>query len=193
MKRILCISIALILLSFSIVSNAIITNSSEYSNVKVYVFYEDNNEKCEQEKQWINDNTNIREEYIKVSENGELFEKVKKALNIKKDELPIAIIGSAYFVGFDEKVQNSMKEAIAAYDGADEYGDLVEKLKKDENVDELIKQNEEIYKQPKNSNNLVKIILIVLVIVIIIIIAGRLYVQNKKKKKRPTRRTHTKH
>ena len=50
MKKILFISIFLISLSFSIISNAVVTNSSEYNNVKVYVLYNEENEVYQQEK-----------------------------------------------------------------------------------------------------------------------------------------------
>ena len=51
MKKVFFISIFLMLICFISVSNAIVTNSSEYSNVKVYVFYNEENEVYKQEKE----------------------------------------------------------------------------------------------------------------------------------------------
>lgn len=178
MKKVLCISIILILLSFSIVSNAIVTNSSEYSNVKVYVFYNEENEVYQQEKNWLDEDVNIRKEYININENGELFTKIKDALKIKNDKSPISVIGSTYFIGFNEKIQNNMKEAEEAYENAEDYGDIVEKIRNNEDVKEIIKQNEKIYKQPDNSNIIVNIILIVIAICVVLFILKCL----KKKK-----------
>lgn len=170
MKKILFTSIILILLSFNIISNAIVTNSSEYSNVKIYVFYNEENEVYQREKNWLDENINIRKEYINTNENEELFTKIKDALKIKNDKSPISIIGSIYFIGFDEKTQNNMKEAEDAYEKAEEYSDIVEKIRNNEDVKEIIKQNEKIYKQPSNSNIIVNIIFIVIAICVILFI-----------------------
>ncbi len=179
MKKVLLISvIILILLSFSVVSNAIITNSSEYSNVKVYIFYEEENDEYQQEKNWLDENVNINKEYINTNENEELLAKIKDTLRIKKDDLPITVVGSAYFIGFDEKVQNNIKEAIEAYKNAEEYGNIVEKIRNNQEVKEIIKQNKKIYQQPGQSHITLNIIFIIIVICIVILILKFL----KKKK-----------
>lgn len=187
MKKVLLISITLILISINIASNAIVTNSAEYSNVKIYVFYEENNKNYEEEKQWLDENTNIRREYINTNENKELYNNTKEALNIKNDKLPITIIGSTYFVGFDEKVQNSIKEAIEAYENTEEYGDIIKKIKDKEDVKDIIQQNEEIYKQPNLSNGFFNIIIIIIAILLVIFIIKKILkmkLKNKKKSKK---------
>ena len=187
MKKILFTSIIiLILLSFSVVSNAIVTNSSEYSNVKIYVFYNEENEVYQQEKNWLDENINIRKEYINTNENEELFTKIKDALKIKNDKSPISIIGSTYFIGFDEKTQNNMKEAEDAYEKAEEYSDIVEKIRNNEDVKDVIKQNEEIYKQPGKFNTVFNIILIIVVVCVVILVI----VKSLKKKKTSTKSHH---
>ena len=171
MKKVLLINvIILILLSFSVVSNAIITNSSEYSNVKVYIFYKEENDDYQQEKNWLDENVNINKEYINTNENEELFTKIKDTLKIKKDDLPITVIGSSYFIGFDEKVQNNIKEAIEAYENAEEYGNIVEKIRNNQEVKEIIEQNKKIYKQPGQSHIALNIIFILVTICAVILI-----------------------
>ena len=184
MKKVVFISIFLILLSFSIISNAVVTNSSEYNNVKVYVLYNEENEVYQQEKNWLNENENIRKEYINTNENSELLTKIKDALKIKKDDLPISVIGSTYFISFDEKVQNNIKEAIENYDKAEEYGDIVEKIKNNEDVSGIIKSNEKIYKQPNTSNEFLKIIFVIVAAFLIIFILKVVLKKNKGKGKR---------
>lgn len=180
MRKVLLISIILILLSFCIVSNAIVTNSSEYSNVKVYVFYEENNNNFEQEKQWLEENPNIRKEYINVNDNNDLFTKIKDELKIKKNKLPVSVIGSTYFIEFDEKVKNNMKEAIKTYENATDYGDIVEKIRNNEDIKDMVKKNEEIYKQPEKANIVLNLIFIIIAICVVIFILKSIKKRHKK-------------
>lgn len=185
MKRILFISIMLIVLSFGTISNAIVASSSQYSisSVKAYVFYNEENEVYNEEKTWLDENINIRKEYINTNDNNELFTKVKEALKIKKDKFPITIIGSTYFIGFDEKIKNNIEEAFNAYSEAEEYGDIVEKIKNNEDVTDLIKQNEKIYKQ-KSNVNIILIIVITFIVVVLIIFIIKAILKNKKRTNR---------
>ncbi len=178
MKRTLIISMMIVLLSFSVVSYAIVTNSSEYSNVKVYVFYNEENEAYQQEKNYLDENVNIRKEYINTNENEELFTKVKATLKIRNNKFPVLVIGSTYFTGFNEKIQNNIKEAEEAYENAEKYGDIVEKIRNNEDVKDVIKQNEEIY---KNSNSINVILMIILIIFVIGLITFSIYLRKNKK------------
>lgn len=185
MKKVLIISIILMLLGIGIVSNAIVTNSSEYSNVKVYVLYGEENEEYNQEKQWLDENINIRKEYINVNENNDLYAKIKEELKIKKEKFPITIIGSTYFMEYNEKIQGDIKKAIEAYEKAGDYGDIIEKIRNNEDVKDVIKQNQKIYKQPGKSNIVINIVIILLVLCIVIVIFNFF-----KKKKRPKKTQH---
>ena len=118
-----------------------------------------------------------------------MFKKIKKELKIGKNNTPITIVGSTYFVGFNEETKNNIKDAITAYDNADEYGDIVEKTKNNEDVKDLIKQNNQIYKQPKKTN-IFLVVLIVLVLIIIILLFMK-YIKSKNRRKRV--RTHSRH
>ncbi len=186
MKKILFTSIVLILLLFPIVSKAVATNSSYYDGVKIYVFYEENSENFEQEKQWLEEDASIMKTYLNINENSELLSKVKDALKIGGNKLPITIIGSTYFIGFDEKVQNNMKEAVEAYKNVEEYGDIIEKIRNNEDAKDVIKQNEEIYKQPGKFNTVFNIILIIVVVCVVILVI----VKSLKKKKTSTKSHH---
>ena len=178
MKKILYTCLLLILFVFSSFSSAVVTNSSLYSNVKVYVFYNEENEVYQQEKNYLDENVNIRKEYINTNENEELFTKVKTALKIRNNKFPVLVIGSTYFIGFNEKIQNNIKEAEEAYEKAEEYGDIVEKIRNNEDVKDVIKQNEEIY---KNSNSINVILMIILIIFVIGLITFSIYLRKNKK------------
>ena len=181
MRKILFISIIiLILLSFSVVSNAIVTNSSEYSNIKVYIFYNEENEVYQKEKKWLDENVNIRKEYINTNENGELFTKIKDSLKIKNDNLPISVVGSTYFIEFDEKIQTNIEEAVKAYEKAEKYGDIVEKIRNSEDVKDIVKQNEKVYKQPNTANDFLNIIFVIIALFLVIFIL-RIILKKKKR------------
>ena len=177
MKKILYISLLLILFVFSNFSSAVVTNSSLYSNIKVYVLYNEENDTYKKEKDYLDENVNIRKEYINTNENNELYQKLKDELKIRTSKLPITVIGSSYFVGYNEKIQSKINEAIDAYDKAENYSDIVDKIKDNEDVKDAIKQNNQIYKQ----TNIAYIIIIVLV-AICCIICGILIVRYIMKK-----------
>ncbi len=179
MKKILFTSIVLLLLLFPIVSKAVATNSSYYDGVKIYVFYEENSENFEQEKQWLEEDSSIMKTYLNINENSELLSKVKDTLKIGSNKLPITIIGSTYFIGFDEKVQNNMKEAVESYKNAEEYGDVIEKIRNNEDVKDIVRQNEQIYKAPNNT-----VIIIISIIFAIIVVLLAIYILKKKKTKK---------
>ena len=166
MKKILVIGITLILLCFSVVSNAVVTNSAEYNSVKVYVFYKENSKAYKEEKDWLEEYTKndirVIVEEIEIKQNSELAKKVKDTLKIKKDKLPLTIIGSNYFIGFNKKVEKNLTEAIEAYKKADNYGDVLEKIMDNEDAKTAIEQNKGIYKQRSSFSVIWKIILITL-------------------------------
>ncbi len=178
MKKILFISLLLTLFIFSNFSNAVVTNSSLYSNVRVYVFYNEENEVYNEEKNYLDKNVNIGKEYINTNENEELYSKVKDALKIRNNKFPITVIGSTYFTGYNEEIQNKINEAIDAYDKAENYSDIVDKIKDNEDVKDAIKQNNQIYKQSDISNIIIISLLIIFGIIFIICIV-RFILKNK--------------
>ena len=119
---------------------------------------------------FTNKKKNARKEYINTNENSELYNKIKDVLKIKKDNLPIIVVGSTYFIGFDEKIQSNIEEAVKAYENAEKYGDIVDKVRNNEDVKDIIKQNEEIYKQPNTSNVFLNVIFVIIALFIIIFI-----------------------
>ena len=180
MKKILFISLLLLLFIFSNFSSAVVTNSSLYSNVRVYVFYNEENESYNEEKNYLDKNVNIGKEYINTNESEELYSKVKDALKIKNNKFPITVIGSSYFTGYNEEIQYKINEAIDAYDKAENYSDIVDKIKDNEDVKDAIKQNNQIYKY--KHTNITNIIIIVLLIICGIIVISYIIKKIYKKK-----------
>ena len=180
MKKILFISLLLLLFIFSNFSSAVVTNSSLYSNVRVYVFYNEENESYNEEKNYLDKNVNIGKEYINTNENEELYSKVKDDLKIRNNKFPVTVIGSTYFTGYNEKIQNKINEAIDAYDKAENYSDIVDKIKDNEDVKYAIKQNNQIYKDKQI--NITNIIIIVLLIICGVLVISYIIKRIYKKK-----------
>ncbi len=171
--------LAFLLLTFPVISKALATNSS-YNNIKVYFFYEDNCKSCEEGKNWLEenlkDNKRVRAEYIKINENKGLNKQLKKELNITKNDIPLIILGTNYFIGFNDKTKDNLTKAIKSYEDALDYCDIVSKLQNDEDIKDCIKQNKDIYNQSKSFS----IPLIVLIVGGLILIVA-IYLVIKKK------------
>ena len=181
MKKILFTFFLLTFLCFPIVSNALATNSS-YDNIKVYFFYNENCKDCDNSKEWLQEelkeNNRVKVEYIKVDGNEELNTKVRKSLNIKKDNLPLMVIGSNYFIGFNNKLKEMLMKAIKSYEDADDYCDVVSKLRNNENVNDCLKLNKDIYNQ---STGLPPFVIVIIVLGIAGLIIGIGLIIKKKK------------
>ncbi len=151
-------------LSFINVSKAIVTNSS-YDNIKVYFFYNDNCKECNTGKNWLheesqNDNR-IRIEDINIENDNELYNKVKDSLNIKNEKVPLILIGTNYFIGFNEKIKNNLLNAISSYEKVETYCDVITKIQNEEDINECTNQNKEIYKD----NNFLIIVAIIFILI----------------------------
>ena len=166
MKRIIFFILLINLLYFPISAKALATNSS-YDNIKVYFFSDNDCKDCNKAKEWLEDtlkdDKRIRKEYIDVSENKDLYDEIRDVLNIKKDNLPLIVIGSNYFTGFTEKNKTSFKEAVSAYEDAKDYCNLVSKVQYDEDIKECLTQNDNIYENPTTEISVGMIIIVVVV------------------------------
>lgn len=176
MKKFLLLLFLLMFLNFPINSNAIATNSS-YS-VKVYFFCNEKNKDCDKAKEWLEEyqkDNFINVDYLNIDNNKELYNTTRESLKIKNNQMPFIIIGSNYFIGFNNKVKENLTKAIQAYEKADDYCDIVLKIQNKDNVKECIKANKKIYNQSTG----LFIFIIVLIGVCLLIGAG-LIIKKKK-------------
>ena len=150
MKKLLYMFFLLVLLCLPTTSKALATNSS-YNNIVVYFIYEDNCNSCDKGKEFLEqhlkDNNRVRAEYIKVDNNKELNTKLREALNIKKEDTPLIIIGTNYFIGFNNKIKENLTEAIKSYENTADYCDVVSKVRNNEEIKDCINFNKDIYKE----------------------------------------------
>lgn len=168
MKRVLIFIIALLFIYTPIKVSAVVVSSSTLDKkAVVYVFIDNDSEDSEKEKAWleeyIKENKDIKVEYINISNKSELTQKVKNALDIKDDKLPLTIIGTTYFVGYNDKTKENIKTAIEAYIEKEGHCDVVKNVQNNESIEECKKQNEGIYEPKKSSIG--KIIIIALLII----------------------------
>lgn len=178
MKKIIFIFSLFIALCFPIMTKAIATNSL-YKSIKVYFFYEDNCKECNEAEDWLKENKNIGIEYKKVEENKDLIKKIKDLLNIKKDNKPLIIIGTKYYIGFNNKIKNNIKEVIETYETNNDYCDVVSKIENNLDTKECIKQDSNTNK----SNKFPMFLKIILIFIRIILVVSIIFFIKKKNNK----------
>ncbi len=177
MKKLLSMFFLLMFLCFPIKTKAVVTNSS-YS-VKVYFFFKEDCRECEEAQKWLEEyskNSFINVEYLNSEENNDLYKNIKETLKIKSKKEPLIVIGSNFFIGFNDKIKTKLTDAITAYEKEENHCDTVSKIRKNENGRDCIKENKGIYKEPNHIFG--KIVLAIFGIGLIIGIAFLL--KNKK-------------
>ena len=186
MKKIL-ITFILSFILFIPKTNAIVTSSSSLDDVKIYLFCDDSS-KCENAKKWIKDleseYVRVGYKYFNVKEDKSITNNVKKSLKIRKNSLPLIVIGTNYFLGFNDNIKDEIRNAISAYEKVDEFCDITYKLENKKSIKNCIEQNENIYsvKESKFNFNIVLFIVIPIVIIILIILLLKRKKINKKVK-----------
>ena len=174
MKKVVYILFVLALL-VPINVTAAVANSSGYTSLKIYLFSNNNCKECEEEKECIEDYKEdkfINVEYINIKDNEKLYNEIKESLKIKKDNVPLVIIGSNYFLGFNDRIKGNLIEAIKAYEENKDYCDVVTKIKNKEDIKECLKVNKNIYK-----DNIFISVIIMIIAIIVLVIVGRLVVK----------------
>ncbi len=170
MKKNLLFVFLLLLLSCPIITNAVATNASEDLNyVNIQVFVKDDCDECDKATKWVNDylkdDKRVTLTEINTKNNKDTYDKVKDALNVKKDDLPLIVIGSNYFLGFDKKTEENLNEAIKSYVDSKDHCNIADKLDNKDELDKCLKINEGIYKEPSEDINMVMIILIIIIVI----------------------------
>ncbi len=180
MKRRIYFGILFLLLCFPIVTKALATNAN-YNTANLYFFCEKENSECDSGREWLENelmtNIQININAIKIEDNQELYDKVKKSLKVKSKKLPFIVIGTNAFTGLSDTNKEHLKEAIAVYQDAEGACDLVSTIKNEGDVKACIKQNKKIYKTKSHL-----LIYSLSAIGIIVIIGAILFVRKKNLK-----------
>lgn len=158
------IYILLICLILPIEARATIGSNSSIPNVNIY-FFTNECDKCIEEEEWLDSiyTKYYRLNTIKIKNNEKYFDILKK-LKIPNNKYPLIVIGTNYFIGFNENIKTTVEEAITAYSNFNSYCDVM-----DTNLDlkECQKVNRKIYR--RNSKfSIIKIISILSILGILL-------------------------
>ena len=179
MKKILII-IAFIIIIYPFKVDGVVTNATDTSKIRINYFYDDNEESLNG-RNWLDsylENKNdVTKEYISIKDNKELYNKVKSILKIKKDNVPLIVIGSNYLIGFTEKTKSKITKVLEAYQDSDKQCNLISKIRNNKDIDECLEINSNIYKE---DNHIITYLLIILILIITILIILKIVVKRKK-------------
>ncbi len=166
MKKITYIILSLFVL-FPMACHAAVATTSGERELNVYLFTLNECDKCEDVKKYIeakhDKNNRIILNEINVNEKEEVYEKAKEILKFKSDNYPLVIIGTDYFIGYDNKKLDS---AIKSYLNNEDYCNLVYRIENNKDISNCLEINKDIYKST-NSNLLLSIVLLVAIGLII--------------------------
>lgn len=117
--------------------------------ITIYLFYSEECPHCHKEREWLSDYTkehlDVKVEYYERDKESSMVSKVRSALNIKNSYVPLTVIGSDYFIGYNEDTRKQMEEAIEAYKEHEGYCDIVSLIEKGEDTEGCRTKNNGIY------------------------------------------------
>ena len=112
-KSLLVILFCLFLLPFNV-------NAKE--NVEIHIFYSETCSFCKQEINFLDDIINkydnitiSKYEVTKNEENVKLFNQVRIAFDLEKSNVPLTVIGTNYYIGFNDSISYKIENAINYY------------------------------------------------------------------------------
>ncbi len=167
MKKIVIIMIMFMM--FPLMPKAIVTNSS-YNNLKIYYFGENNSTEYKQVEKWLNelDDKKIILENIDINDNKKLNEQVRTKLKIKNKN-SLIIVGSSYYTSFNNRIKKELKKSIENYEKENNYCDLVNKVKNNEDIEDCIAENKKIDNQKKIMNPYIKIVMAICIVGVVLL------------------------
>lgn len=107
------------------------------NKVNLYLFYSSTCPHCHAEIEWLN---TIKNNYnylniieYEASANFAFYESVVEQMQINDYHVPLTIIGSDYYVGFNDSKKDDIIKLIKQYSKI-EHCDMVDTIKKDEDI-----------------------------------------------------------
>lgn len=161
MRKITNYIILIAVLFFCLLTNV---NAKE-KNINIYFFNGDGCPHCAEEEEYLN---KIKKQYSNIKivkyevwynkKNAEFMNLVKEKLNITSPGVPITIIGKTYIIGYNDISGEKLNRMINYYLKND-YTDVVKKIKKGENIDN-IKDGFTKYEKSTDKNTIISVPLI---------------------------------
>ncbi len=151
MKKILFCLILLILVFVPSSTFAYATGSDAESEAKltIYLFYSEECPHCHKEREWLKSYTKehpeVKVKYYEREANSELLSSVRKSLSIKNSYVPLTVIGSDYFIGYNDDIQKQIDEATFSYKNSDDFCDIVSLVEDGKDIAGCKTKNNGIY------------------------------------------------
>ncbi len=115
----------------------------------IYLFYSEECPHCHKEIEWLNsyekEHPEVTIKYYEREEYSELVSKVRKSLSIKNSYVPLTVIGSDYFIGYNSDTKSQIEEAVEAYKNHGEYCDIVSLVQEGKDTEGCRTKNNGIY------------------------------------------------
>ena len=181
MKQINYIILFILLIS-PITIKATVATSSTLNSIKIYTFINDDCQECQNLKDQLDElaknNPQIFIEYIKTTENDQLFNKVNELLKIKTPKVPLTIINSNYLLGAD--IKNELQKYLDNYQPSNcDLVNLIRTESNEENLKACLKPQENI----KNFHIL--LVAFILLYLIFILVRNKFILDQNLKLKSP--------
>lgn len=128
MKKII-MSLVLIICLF-----AFTVNIKAEKEITVHLFYSQTCPHCKNEKEFlgklIKKKSNLKIELYEINEeeNLILYNKLRQLFDIEKPSIPLTIIGTVHYIGYNGDIGSSIKNAINYYE-KNQYSDLIKEIK----------------------------------------------------------------
>ena len=101
-----------------------ITNTKvEKDKINIYLFHGYSCPHCKAERKWLKTIKDDYKDYVNIyyfevwknEDNAKLMDEVKKKFNIKKEGVPLTIIGDKYYVGYSDMTASKIENDIKKY------------------------------------------------------------------------------
>ena len=121
-------NVTLMLFLLPMVAYATIGSNSSLQDINVYLFTNEC-DKCKEEEIWLkeiyNKYSRLNNNIININYNNEKYYDIIKKLNIKENKYPLLIIGTNYYIGFNDKIKEEIIKTIENYSKFDSYCDIM--------------------------------------------------------------------
>lgn len=153
MRKVVFYIMCLIILIMPITASAVVSGGysaiADEEMVTIHLFYSEECPHCHKEREWLDsftkENPKVKVKYYEREESSELVSKVRKSLSIKNSYVPLTIIGSDYFIGYNDDIKKQITEAFSAYAEHEEFCDIVSLVEKGESTEGCRVKNNGIY------------------------------------------------
>jgi len=153
MKKVVFYIISFLILCMPISASAAVSGGygavSDGDSVVIHLFYSEECPHCHREREWLKTFSakypNAKIKYYEREDYSELVSVVRNSLSVHNSYVPLTVIGSDYFIGYNEDIQKQIEEAFKAYSEHENYCDIVSLLEEGQSTKGCKTKNNGIY------------------------------------------------